>query len=362
MWQQYKRYTDAGIDFDLCWRDAGWYPCGGDWPRTGTWEVDKTRFPQGFRPFSDFIHKQGKKLIVWFEPERVGDPNSWLAKNHPEWLLGGTLLNLGDPTARTWLTDHIDSILATQGIDDHRQDFNIDPRDFWRRNDAPDRQGITENLYVQGYLAYWDELRRRHPDMLIDSCASGGRRNDLETLRRAVPLLRSDYQFGYGSAVGNQGQTYGISSWIPYYGSGIGVVDTYNMRSFYVLCCGFGGDNMALVKQGYEECAKVAPCMLGDYYPLTPYSLQADQWIAWQFNQPGHGDGVVQAFRRDKCDQTTLTVHLQGLDPRAHYEVTNFDAPAPVSMTGQDLMVKGLTITLANQPAAAVFRYQREKQ
>ena len=40
----------------------------------------------------------------------------------------------------------------------------MDPLDFWRRNDAPDRQGITENHHVTGYLAYWDELRRRHPD------------------------------------------------------------------------------------------------------------------------------------------------------------------------------------------------------
>ena len=58
--------------------------------------------------------------------------------------------------------------------------------DDWRRNDAPDRQGLTENLYVQGYLAYWDALRRRQPQLRIDSCASGGRRDDLETLRRAV--------------------------------------------------------------------------------------------------------------------------------------------------------------------------------
>ena len=69
----------------------------------------------------------------------------------------------------------------------------MDPLSNWRENDAEDRQGITENHLVTGYLAYWDELRRRHPNMLIDTCASGGRRNDIETLRRAVPLLRSDW-------------------------------------------------------------------------------------------------------------------------------------------------------------------------
>jgi hypothetical protein len=102
------------------------------------------------------------------------------------------LLNLGNPAARQWLTDHIDRTLTEQGIDLYRQDHNIAPLDLWRKNDAADRQGVTENFCVQGYLAFWDALRQRHPGMLIDSCASGGRRNDLETLRRAVPLLQSD--------------------------------------------------------------------------------------------------------------------------------------------------------------------------
>jgi hypothetical protein len=71
-------------------------------------------------------------------------------------------------------------------------------------------QGMTENLYVQGHLAFWDELLRRHPHLRIDSCASGGRRNDLETMRRAVPLLRSDFQHAHmpGVVEGNQAHTY----------------------------------------------------------------------------------------------------------------------------------------------------------
>ncbi len=97
---------------------------------------------------------------------------------------------------------------------------------------------MTENLYIQGYLAFWDELRRRHPKMLIDSCASGGRRNDLETMRRGVPLLRSDYQASSGDiafATGNQCHTYGLSSWLPYYGQGVYLPqqDTvYHARSY----------------------------------------------------------------------------------------------------------------------------------
>jgi alpha-galactosidase len=208
------RYLEENIALDYWWMDAGWYPCDGQWPKTGTWEVDQQRFVGGLRPITDHAHARGVKTIVWFEPERV-QAGTWLADQHPEWIIGGKdggLLNLGNREARQWLTDHVDQLLTSQGIDLYRQDFNLDPLAFWKKNDADDRQGITENHHVSGYLAYWDELRQRHPNMLIDSCASGGRRNDLETLRRAVPLLRSDYIM---EPVGNQGHTYGFSFWVP---------------------------------------------------------------------------------------------------------------------------------------------------
>src|SRR5207237_5455135 len=136
--------------------------------------------------------------------------------------------DLGNPEARQWVTDHIDRLIVEQGIDLYRQDFNMRPLDYWRANDAEDRQGITEINYVTGFLAFWDELRRRHPDMLIDTCASGGRRNDVETLRRSVPLHRSDY---YKDAVNQQCHTYGLAFWLPFYGTGAPTHDPYWFRS-----------------------------------------------------------------------------------------------------------------------------------
>ena len=110
---------------------------------------------------------------------------------------------------------------AAQGhqLDVFGQDFNMDPLDYWNAKDIPGRTGMTQVKHVTGHLAFWDELRKRHPHLWIDSCASGGRRNDLETMRRSVPLLRSDYQF---EPTGNQSQTYGISLWLPYFGTGVG--------------------------------------------------------------------------------------------------------------------------------------------
>ena len=360
LFETVNEFNRASIPFDLCWRDAGWYPCKGSWPNTGTWELDPTRYPGGFRPFSDWIHQQGKKFIVWFEPERVGDRESWLAKNHPDWLLGGTLLNLGHREARNWLIEHIDRTLRDQGIDYYRQDFNLDPLPHWRAADAPDRRGITENKHVTGYLAFWDELRRRHPGLLIDSCASGGRRNDLETLRRAVPLLRSDFQFGHEATTPNQGHTYGISSWIPYYGSGCYFTDTYSARSYIMPCSGYAGTN-AETKRAYEECRRAAPFMLGDFFPLTPYSLSPRDWIAWQFDCPEKGGGLIQAFRREQNEAATRVLFLKNLEASAKYELVNFDLGTPQIHTGKILMRDGLQVAIDKKPGAVVILYRKRR-
>ncbi|MEI6150375.1 MAG: alpha-galactosidase [bacterium] len=381
--------VDGGVPIDIFWRDAGgtretvWFKIGPDplpfknpamiWLNSGTWEIDTVKYPQGFRPLSDWAHARGIQFMLWFEPERVGDPNSWLGKNHPEWLLPGTshgsLLDEGNPTARQWLIDHISGMIESQGLDWYREDMNGGgPLPAWRKNDAPSRQGMTENLYVQGHLAFWDELRRRHPRLRIDSCASGGRRNDLETMRRAVPLLRSDFQFEHMTGVieGNQGHTYGISSWLPFQGTATSGADPYFARSFYLPSFGFRRilwwqkpKNLDRMRQAYVECRKIAPMMLeGDYYPLTPYSLAANRWIAWQFNRPETGDGVVQAFRRKDCGEAAQSFRLRGLDPAATYEVTNFDVAGSTKVSGQDLMEKGLTVEIKDKPGAAVVTYR----
>jgi alpha-galactosidase len=387
------RYLEEGMKLDYWWMDAGWYPCGGEWVNTGTWEADHERFPNGLRAVSDYAHAKGIKTIVWFEPERVGDPNSWIAKNHPEWLLSkkaktpdapkggafgsgpGSLLNLGNPEARDWLINHVDRTLREQGIDLYRQDFNMDPLPFWRGADAPDRQGMTENHYVQGYLAYWDALHQRHPQLRIDSCASGGRRDDLETLRRAVPLIRSDYLF---EPTSQQNHHFQFASWIPYHGAGYVVghsaigfkvgsgVEPYgfraNMSPSITLCYDMRETNLnyRLAERLFKELKAIQPNYLGDFYPLTTYSLSNNVWLAWQYNRPETGTGVVQAFRRTDSGEETKTLKLCGLDPKARYELENFDG-GKETRTGRELMQQGLTMTLNQKPAAAVISYERLK-
>ncbi|MEW6074587.1 MAG: hypothetical protein AB1726_18595 [Planctomycetota bacterium] len=137
---------------------------------------------------------------------------------------------------------------------------------------------------MEGYYAYWDELVRRHPALLIDSCASGGRRNDLETLWRAVPILRSDFA---GDPVTypphtQQNHIYGLSFWSPYHGAGFAAIDPYVSRSLMGTIVGIGTDlrrtdlDLDLLRRLLREIREVGPCYLGDYWPLTPYRTGPD--------------------------------------------------------------------------------------
>jgi alpha-galactosidase len=358
------RYLEEGVKLDYWWMDAGWYPCGDGWPNVGTWEVDKERYPDGIRAVSDHAHAKGVNTLLWFEPERV-TPGSWLYQNHPEWLLGAgngqKLLNLGNADARAWLTDHVDKLITEQGLDLYRQDFNIDPLPFWRANDAEDRQGITEMRHIEGYLAYWDALRARHPGMLIDSCASGGRRDDLESMRRAVPLLRTDCEF---IAAASQCHTYGFDQWLPYHCCGNRDITSYDFRSDMGPWMGLVWDvrkrdlDYPLARTLTGQWREVAGNYLGDMYPLTPYSTGEEVWMAWQFDRPDLGTGLVQAFRRAACFYDAARLPLRGLNPEARYTVTDLDKPgAAVEMTGRELMETGLRVNLPKRPAAALFKY-----
>jgi len=358
-------YMARNLHPDFWWMDAGWYDCHGDWTCTGTWRPDPVRFPNGLRPVTDYLHERGIRSILWFEPERVR-AGTWLATEHPEWILPGGegLLNLGDPDAWHWLVTHVDRLITEFNLDIYRQDFNMDPLGHWRAHDTEDRQGITENRYVTGLLAYWDELLRRHPKMLYDNCASGGRRNDLESMRRGVPYTKSDYA---DDPVGVQGETYGISLWLPYFAATWGQTDdVYLTRSREAQAVGaclkptVEGHFRDLPKR-LDEWRRIVPCYWGDFWPLTPYSLDNTAWIAWQFDLPETGKGVVQAFRRAECPTEALRVQLRGLDPRARYTLTNLDVPEPQEMTGKELMTAGLQLTAAQAPTALVVCYERRR-
>jgi alpha-galactosidase len=382
------RYHEDGIKLNTWWIDilgAGTFRSISDeynptpQPAIVSWDTDRSRFPHGLREVSDRAHQLGAKLLVWIEPEHVNQANV-LCRDHKDWLLSAPddpavrkqinqgvvlgnrqVVNLGNPAACQWLIDRLSRLIDEEGIDVYRQDFNITPLLFWHHNDTPDRQGMTENLYVQGYLRLLDTLLARHPNLLIDTCASGGRRDDLETLRRAVPLWRSDE---WGPDVVLQDQTFGMAFWIPYFGTGTHATDPY------AYCSSLGSSlftswdvrdsalNVADLKKLEAEFWQTAPFFREDYYPLTAYDSGQTAWVAWQFNRPEKQDGILQAFRRSQSGETTKTFQLHGLDATATYRVTDLDTNISRDISGGELMSQGLPVPIKDQPGAAVLIYR----
>ena len=373
------KYLEHGFPLDYWWIDAGWYVVnpGKGWGDTGTWETDPKRFPGGLLPITKHGHDKGVKSIVWFEPERVA-PNTWLADERPQWVHGGKnggLLKLSEPEVLDWVINHIDKIITENEIDLYRQDFNMDPLGSWRSNDTENRQGITEIRHVENYFKYWDALRERHPNMLIDSCASGGRRNDLETLRRAVPLLRSDYtEMRPFDANGNQAHAFVLPLWIPFFGTGLIGKDSYaddiksmcyDMRTTFspswTACWDVRNDKLPyeqILKLG-EQWKEYGQYYFGDYYTLTPYSLDHSAWIGWQFHDPAKNKGSVQMFRRSESSFEAGRFPLFGLDKSKTYRVTNIDdSNDTIETTGEELMDKGLRITIPDRASTGFYSYQ----
>ena len=113
------------------------------------------------------------------------------------------------------------------------------------------------------------------------------------------------------------------------------------------------------IKRQVAELRDLGHLFLGDYYPLTGYSRQDDVWVAWQFDRPDQGGGLVQAFRRSRDEQQTLELRLRNLNPAVSYSVTDLDAPdRAVKMTGAGLMGEGLSASV-RLLESALFVYER---
>jgi alpha-galactosidase len=371
-----ERLHQFGIVPDACWIDAGWYenPTGQWWSGVGTWTVNRKNFPRGLKPVTEAAKKYGEGFVVWFEPERVYE-GTWLDREHKDWLTtipgdANRLLDLGNPKALAWLTDHVSNFLRDEGVTIYRQDFNFDPAPFWRAADAadasdpgaPDRVGIAEMKHIEGLYAFWDALLARNPWLLIDNCASGGRRIDLETTSRSIPLWRTDYQ--YWEPNGYQCHTYGLHFFVPASGTGNGDPRKYWFRSAamggavvmgWELTPGF---NLNAALEDVAEFRETRGYFYGDYYPLTPYATGDDAWAAFQWDRPEEGDGIVAAFRRPLAQQSTIEVKLAGLDPGADYEVSYEDYGITVVKTGRELAA-GLTLKIPEAPASLVVKYRR---
>ena len=196
----------AEVGAELFTVDAGWFsPLGGSWWDTvGQWRPDPQRLPDGLDPIREHAHAKGLLLGLWVEAERVA-PNSWVAREHPEWVLtrdgrpitptpdGGGTLNLAIPDCAAWLEAEINRIVDEYQLDMFRLDYNFYPG----RGGENSRAGFIESGFWRHYevlYGIFDRLRQRQPELILENCAGGGGRKDLGIAARFHTYWTSDWQ------------------------------------------------------------------------------------------------------------------------------------------------------------------------
>jgi len=239
----------------------------------------------------------------------------------------------------------------------------------WRAADEEGRQGITEIKHITGLYRLWDALREKFPSLLIDNCASGGKRIDIETLRRSLPLWRSDvYCPANYKAEAAQLHNMNFALWMPYSGTGSGrSYDLYSLRSAYApgmrLCHAFSAaepfdesEKTALLKKCGEEYLFVRKYFSGNVHFLTEPQADESAWCAVQWSLPENGEGMVQIFMREKSVYTEASLMLKGINTNKIYSFRDLDG-GEFTVSGKALASTGLTVRIRQKRSAKIFIY-----
>jgi alpha-galactosidase len=193
--------AEAGADCFCV--DAGWYDEDGHWwDSVGEWQPSSWRFPGGLGEVTGRIRERGMVPGIWLEPEVVG-VRSPLAGRLPEEAFfrrdgarvvehGRYHLDLRHPAAREHVTAVVDRLVAEFGIGFFKFDYNIMPGPGTDTGGTAPGHGLLE--HNRAHLAWLDDLLARHPDLLIENCASGAMRMDYAMLSRLHLQSTSDQQ------------------------------------------------------------------------------------------------------------------------------------------------------------------------
>ena len=106
------------------------------------------------------------------------------------------------------------------------------------------------------------------------------------------------------------------------------------------------------------EDTRLRQVVYGDFYPLTPYSSAAEDWMAYQCHREDLRQGAVIAFRRSQCIRQQARLKLWGLDARSRYEVRIEDTGKTLTTTGKKL-AEGLDVTITDQPGSQLITYRQ---
>jgi alpha-galactosidase len=355
----------AQMGVELFVMDDGWFH-GRKWDNAGLgdWWPDEVKFPHGLGGLIKKVNGLGMDFGLWVEPEMV-NPDSELYRAHPDWVIhfptrartesrNQLILNMAREDVQEYVLGVLDRLLTENNIAFIKWDMNRaasepgwpdapgDPRELWVR-------------YVWGVYRVWGELRRRHPNVIWQSCASGGGRADLGILRLADQAWVSDnteatsrlrIQEGYSQFL----PAITMEAWVTDWNEGFVPLEF----RFHVSMCGSLGVGGDLLKWSDADRALAAECIrqykeirpivqLGEQYRLL--SPQKGPFSAVQYVSQDRAEGVLFVFRVHVPEKYNIPhLYLRGLDPEALYSVEGFEEPR----SGLAWMEAGVKVELKN--------------
>ena len=364
--------NEAYKNTDAFWMDAGWYSYNEGWyDGVGNWTVDTNRYPNGIAELSNYAAKKGLGHTLWYEPERVfpGTQFHDVGSQHNQWLISisgndNIMWNLADEEAFDYYCEYLLSSMKENGVTIYRQDFNFPPLEFWQQADIEfydGRTGICENHYVTNLYRFLDYLTENIDGLIIDNCASGGKRLDLEMTYRSIAFWRSDYNCAYHPDLfeATQAHTYGASFWLPITGTSLWMENEYSARSAIMPLMLM--DFYAHQHPDFSFHTEQRELMGGNYYPIDFGSTDKSKIHAMEYITTDSCSGMALIYKRENVKDTEYTLKLNGLIETRSYEIYDVDNPQKIySLSGKSLMEDGITLPLPEGAKAIIIMFNAE--
>lgn len=191
------------LGIELFVLDDGWFGHReGDDSSLGDWTTDYRRIPKGVSYIADEIHKMGMQFGLWFEPEMISI-DSELYRTHPEWMICTPhrkpsvgrhqyVLDFTNPEVIDYLFDAISKMIHETKLEYIKWDYNRHITDAYTTTLPTTRQMEFGHRYILGVYQLLERLMKAYPDVLFESCSSGGGRFDLGMMYYAPQAWTSD--------------------------------------------------------------------------------------------------------------------------------------------------------------------------
>ncbi len=366
-----KKAKEQGIELFVL--DDGWFgKRTSERAGLGDWKANPERLPEGITGLAQKIEALGMKFGLWFEPEMV-NKDSDLYREHPDWILSVPerrqsqgryqyVLDFSRKEVVDYIYDRMAEILGSGKVSYVKWDMNRSITECWSAALPADRQGEVFHRYILGVYDLYDRLNTAFPEVLFESCASGGGRFDPGLLYYAPQGWASDDT----DAAERLKIQYGTSYCYPISSIGAHVSASPNhqiMRStpLYtranVACFGTFGYELDLNRLTAEEQEEVkrqtafmkkyrSVLQFGSFYRLeSPFEGNVTVWMSVSGDRK---TAVVGWYRTlNGINMGYTRVKLRGLEPDSVYRVSA-DGVLRGEYYGDELMNVGLVTSDAD--------------